>query len=95
MMKFIFSGDVFRPYLGMVTTSIAYDKLVHCERCALLTILLALWLSPVAAVIAVTCIGVAYEILQGFTNPWGFSFMDIVANEIGCVVAYWYLTIGG
>lgn len=32
--------------------------------------------------------GLGLEIYQGFANPWGFSFMDMVANILGALVAF-------
>jgi len=31
--------------------------------------------------------GLGLEVYQGFADPWGFSFMDMVANIVGALVA--------
>jgi len=85
---FRFSKDYEKKYLGLNTKAKEYDKLVHLAGSFTLTCLLSLMFPIFIACAIAFAAGLIYEVWQGFTDPRGFSFMDLVANLFGCIFAY-------
>jgi len=85
---FQFSGDYKSDGLGVFSKALGYDKWVHLTGSFFFTCLLSLWLPIVTAAFVVFVAGIVLEIWQGFRDLWGFSFIDLVANLIGCISAY-------
>ena len=89
---FRFSKDYEKKYLGLNTKAKEYDKLVHLAGSFTLTCLLSLVFPIFIAAVVAFAVGIILEIWQGFKDPWGFSFMDCVANLVGNVFAYGFVT---
>ena len=87
-----FSEDYKEKYFGLKTKANEYDKWVHFAGCFTLSMLLSLVLGIRDASVTVFIAGIVYEIYQGIFDPWGFSFIDIVANFWGCLTAHLFIS---
>jgi len=90
---FKFSKDYKRKWFGLKTEAIEYDKWVHFTGSFFFTALFSLFMPVIYGIILMFIIGLAYEIYQLFTDPWGFSFMDLLANTIGSVLVYVFILL--
>lgn len=107
---FIWSKDFARPWLGLTTKAMEFDKWAHAGGAALILCILyritriilehdyhtyghpqkGKSFHRLALVVAFAWImigGLALEGYQGLADPGGFSFMDMVANFLGALVA--------
>jgi len=89
---FKFSVDYKKDWLGIKSRAVGYDKWAHLAGCFFFTCLASLVLPIAIAEFVIVVAGIILEIWQGFKNEWGFSFMDIVFNIIGCVLAYGFVS---